>query len=95
MYKIAFTMAAIGIATLSLSTPAHAGNGSAVGAGLFGFGVGAIVGSALAPQTLCRTPTARLLCVTATGLCRATGARICRAGVSSAPGISMASPLRT
>ena len=60
MYKIAFTMAAIGIATLSLSTPAHAGNGSAVGAGLFGFGVGAIVGSALAPQTLCRTPTARL-----------------------------------
>jgi hypothetical protein len=56
MYRIAFTMAAIGIATLSLSTPAHAGNGSAVGAGLFGFGIGAIVGSALAPQTVYVAP---------------------------------------
>jgi len=76
MYRIAFTMAAIGIATLSLSTPADAGNGSAV-------------------NGVCRTPTARLLCATATGLCRATGARICRAGVLCAPGTSMASPLTT
>ena len=38
---------AIGIGALSV-TSAHAGNGSAVGAGIVGFGVGAIVGSALA-----------------------------------------------
>jgi len=40
--KVAATMAAIGIAVLSLAAPARAGNGSAVGAGLVGFGVGAL-----------------------------------------------------
>ena len=46
-FRITFTTATIGIAALSLTTPAHAGNGSAVGAGLVGFGIGAILGSAL------------------------------------------------
>ena len=55
-FRTTFTTAAIGIATLSLAAPAHAGNGSAVGAGLVGFGVGAIVGSALAPQAVYVAP---------------------------------------
>src|SRR6188472_4114271 len=46
----------LGIASLSLTASAHAGNGSAVGAGLLGFGVGAVVGSALAPQTVYVAP---------------------------------------
>ena len=46
----------LGIASLSLTASAHAGNGSAVGAGLVGFGVGAIVGNALAPQTVYVAP---------------------------------------
>jgi len=50
--RVTVTTAAIGIAALSLVAPAHAGNGSAIGAGLAGFGIGAIVGSALAPQTV-------------------------------------------
>ena len=48
--------AAIGIAALSPIGSAHAGNGSAIGAGLVGFGVGAIVGSALAPQAVYVAP---------------------------------------
>ena len=54
--RITVTTAAIGIAALSLTAPAHAGNGSALGAGLVGFGVGAILGSALAPQTVYVAP---------------------------------------
>jgi hypothetical protein len=54
--KVTVTSAAIGIAALSLVTPAVAGNGSAVGAGLAGFGIGAIVGSALAPQPVYVAP---------------------------------------
>ena len=46
----------LGIASLSLTASAHAGNGSTVGAGLLGFGVGAIVGNALAPQTVYVAP---------------------------------------
>jgi hypothetical protein len=46
--------AALGTTALSLSAPAEAGN--AVGAGLIGFGVGAIVGSALTPQTVYVAP---------------------------------------
>ena len=49
-------VAAIGIATLSLAVPANAGNGSAVGAGLVGFGIGAVVGSAIAPQQVYVAP---------------------------------------
>ena len=53
---ITVTTAAIGIAALSLTAPAHAGNGSAVGAGLLGFGIGAIVGSAVTPQAVYVAP---------------------------------------
>jgi hypothetical protein len=42
--RVAAATAAIGITTLSLTAPAHAG-GSAVGAGIIGFGVGALLGS--------------------------------------------------
>jgi hypothetical protein len=48
------TTAAIGIA-LSLIGPAHAGS-SAVGAGLVGFGIGAILGSAVTPQAVYVAP---------------------------------------
>jgi hypothetical protein len=54
--KVTVTTAAIGIAALSFVPPAQAGNGSAVGAGLAGFGIGAIVGSALAPQAVYVAP---------------------------------------
>jgi hypothetical protein len=43
--RTAAATAAIGIATLSPTTPAHAGD--AVGAGIIGFGVGALLGSLL------------------------------------------------
>ena len=46
--------AVLGTAALSLPAPAEAGN--AVGAGLIGFSVGAIVGSALTPQTVYVAP---------------------------------------
>ena len=47
--------AAIGVAALSLTAPANAG-GSDVGPGLLGFGIGAVVGSALTPQTVYVAP---------------------------------------
>jgi hypothetical protein len=53
---ITVTTAAIGITALSLTAPAHAGNGSAVGAGLLGFGIGAIVGSAVTPPAVYVAP---------------------------------------
>ena len=53
---VAVTIVTIGMAAISLANPAHAGNGSAVGAGLLGFGVGALVGSAVAPQTVYVAP---------------------------------------
>jgi hypothetical protein len=58
MNKISLkVLAAAGIIALAaISTPAKAGNGNAVGAGLLGFGVGAIVGSALAPSTVYVAP---------------------------------------
>jgi hypothetical protein len=58
MYKaLRVTVAtAIGIASLSLTAPAYAGNGSTVGAGLVGFGIGAILGSALTPQVVYVVP---------------------------------------
>jgi hypothetical protein len=49
-FRVTAAMAAIGIAALSLTARAQAGHGSPVGAGLVGFGIGAILGSALAPQ---------------------------------------------
>ena len=53
--KVTVLAAAIGTAVLSITAPAHAG-GSDVGAGLLGFGVGAIVGSVLAPQVVYVAP---------------------------------------
>ena len=55
MHKAGIVIAA-GVAAISLTGPAHAGNGSAVGAGILGFGVGAIVGSAITPQTVYVAP---------------------------------------
>jgi hypothetical protein len=44
------------MAVVTLAAPAYAGHGNSVGAGLLGFGVGAIVGSALTPQTVYVAP---------------------------------------
>jgi hypothetical protein len=49
-FRFAAVGAASGIAAQSLAAPAKAGNGFAVGAGLAGFGIGAILGSAPAPR---------------------------------------------
>ncbi len=48
--RLGITAAMIGMAALANAGPAHAGNGSAIGAGLVGFGVGAVVGSMLTPS---------------------------------------------
>ena len=48
--------ALIGTAALTLPAPAEAGRGNGWGAGLLGFGVGAIVGSALAPREVYVVP---------------------------------------
>jgi hypothetical protein len=58
MYRVisvAVTIVTIGMVA-PLANHAHAGNGSAVGAGLLGFGVGALVGSAVTPQTVYVAP---------------------------------------
>jgi hypothetical protein len=47
--KTMVAVAAIGSAALSLATPANAGNGNALGIGIMGLAIGAIVGSALTP----------------------------------------------
>ena len=44
------------VATISLSPAASAGHGNSLGAGLLGFGIGAVVGSALTPQTVYVAP---------------------------------------
>jgi hypothetical protein len=54
--KLSVTMAAMGIAALSLSAPAQAGNGSDIGAGLVGFGIGAILGSMMGPPEVYFVP---------------------------------------
>ncbi len=53
--KVTVLTAAIGTAVLSLTAQAHAG-GSDVGAGLLGFGVGAVLGSVLAPPVVYVAP---------------------------------------
>jgi hypothetical protein len=55
MRKLGLAAAVIGTAALLLTSPAQAG-GSAVGAGLVGFGVGALLGSALAPREVYVAP---------------------------------------
>ena len=56
--RTAAATALFGMAALSLSTTANAGDGKAVGAGLLGFGVGAIVGSAITPREVYVAPPA-------------------------------------
>ena len=58
MYKttLGAIAGAIGMAALVLPAPAQAGDGAAVGAGLAGFGIGAILGSALAPPAVYVAP---------------------------------------
>jgi len=56
MCKVVVSIVTIGMVAISLANPAHAGNGSAVGAGLLGFGVGALVASAVTPQTVYVAP---------------------------------------
>jgi hypothetical protein len=53
--RVAVATAAIGLTSLSLTAPAHAG-GSAVGAGIIGFGVGALLGSLLTPSEVYVVP---------------------------------------
>lgn len=45
----------VGLAALSLTAPAHAG-GSEVGAGIIGFGIGAILGNLLTPSEVYVVP---------------------------------------
>ena len=52
--RVAGATAAIGIAALSPTAPAHAGD--AVGAGIIGFGVGALLGSLLTPSEVYVVP---------------------------------------
>ena len=54
--RTAVTAAAIAIAALSLTPPAQAGPRSAVGAGLVGFGIGAILGSMMGPPEVYFVP---------------------------------------
>jgi len=48
--RVAVATAAIGVTALSLTDPARAGD--AVGAGIIGFGVGALLGSLLTPSVV-------------------------------------------
>ena len=56
VFRTAVATAAIGMAALFLSPQAQAGNGSAVGAGLVGFGIGAILGSMMGPPEVYFVP---------------------------------------
>jgi hypothetical protein len=53
--KVLATTVLVAIVALSLQAPAEAGNG--VAAGLVGFGIGAVVGSTLAPREVYVVPT--------------------------------------
>jgi len=56
VFRVTAATATIGMAALLHTAPAHAGNGSALGAGLVGFGIGAILGSALVPPEVYFVP---------------------------------------
>ena len=71
MHNVLRVTASIGIGAILLTAPAHAGS-SDVGAGLLGFGIGAIIGSALTPQAVYVAPPAACL------LCAATAASLLR-----------------
>ena len=55
-FSVAIARTTIGLSVFSFALPAQAGNGSAVGAGLAGFGIGAILGSALSPREVYVVP---------------------------------------
>ena len=48
--RLKVTALIAGIAIVAITGPASAGHGNAVGAGLLGFGIGAIVGTAITPR---------------------------------------------
>jgi hypothetical protein len=52
LMRVTVATAAVGMVALLFTVPAQAGNGSAVGAGLVGLGIGAMLGSALTPQAI-------------------------------------------
>jgi hypothetical protein len=52
LIRVTAATAAVGMVALLFTAPAQAGNGSVVGAGLVGLGIGAILGSALTPQAV-------------------------------------------
>ena len=54
--RLGVTMALIGMAVLSNPGKAHCGNGSAIGAGLVGFGIGTVFGSILTPREVYVVP---------------------------------------
>jgi len=57
MHKHTMLAAAAAASLMAVAAPAYAGhNGDAVGAGLLGFGVGAVVGSVLTPSTVVVAP---------------------------------------
>jgi hypothetical protein len=93
MCKVVVSIVTLAMAAISLANPAHAGNGSAVGAGLLGFGVGALVGSAVTPQTVYVAPPPPVyLRPTSSCLCSAS-ARLRWAGVLWPSATSRLSPL--
>ena len=72
-FRITVATVTMGIAALSLTAPAYAGT-SDVGAGLVGFGIGAIIRTHTASGVCRSTPTAGLLCTAAAaGLLRGCG----------------------
>ena len=56
LLKAIAAAALVGTFALGVPAPAEAGNGNAIGAGLLGFGIGAVVGSALTPSTVYVAP---------------------------------------
>jgi hypothetical protein len=56
LLKAIAAAALVGALALAAPAPAEAGHGNAVGAGLLGFGIGAVVGSALTPSTVYVAP---------------------------------------
>jgi hypothetical protein len=56
LLKAIAAAALVGTLALAVPAPAEAGHGNAIGAGLLGFGIGAVVGSALTPSTVYVAP---------------------------------------
>ena len=80
VFRVSIEATAIVAAALSLAAPANAGNGSAVGAGLFDRRWSVGWQCSHTTNGVCRSATARLLCPTSSCLCRAR-ARLCGAGI--------------